>query len=391
MALIDCTECGGKVSDRAKACPHCGRLVVALVQQVPAGAKTPPFRPVQNLPPRKQPATPTAHSRLQASPLQPAVAAVQPPARTPKPPGKSISWRFKLSACVFWFFAATCAAKMLLGVEPFSPFIGGAISFAIGMWQWNCAQKHAKAYLERLKEAEASSLWRNEPPQSRPTSASPTSGSTGPAIPQSIRPTGRHEEGPQRHSTGQARSDASAERQEEVPQRPSADQALPDVVVASANRQEEVPQWLSPDQPQLDAAETGAEQYEDVQQWLNALDPDQPTGRTSRLATSLPATVMPDQPNELTHQKSSDAVYPITDLPEAIRLDPNDAKAYYNRAIAYQKKGNHDQAIVDFTEAIRLDPDDADAYYERGWAYGNKGERARAEADFSEAKRLGHP
>lgn len=36
MALITCAECGGKVSDHAKACPHCGCVVV-----IPANAQAP--------------------------------------------------------------------------------------------------------------------------------------------------------------------------------------------------------------------------------------------------------------------------------------------------------------------------------------------------------------
>jgi Flp pilus assembly protein TadD len=59
------------------------------------------------------------------------------------------------------------------------------------------------------------------------------------------------------------------------------------------------------------------------------------------------------------------------------------------RGTTYASKGNWDKAIADFTEAIRLDPQCARAYGGRGFAYEQKGETSKAEADFAEAKRLG--
>ena len=44
------------------------------------------------------------------------------------------------------------------------------------------------------------------------------------------------------------------------------------------------------------------------------------------------------------------------------------ADAYNNRGIAYDE-GRYDRAIADFDQAIRLKPDYAEAYYNRGIAY----------------------
>jgi hypothetical protein len=33
MALINCHECGGQVSDYARACPHCGAPVIATINR----------------------------------------------------------------------------------------------------------------------------------------------------------------------------------------------------------------------------------------------------------------------------------------------------------------------------------------------------------------------
>ncbi|MDR2808249.1 MAG: tetratricopeptide repeat protein, partial [Spirochaetaceae bacterium] len=44
----------------------------------------------------------------------------------------------------------------------------------------------------------------------------------------------------------------------------------------------------------------------------------------------------------------------ITDLNEALKLDPNFAFAYFNRGSAYNSKSNYDHAIADYNEALRL-------------------------------------
>ncbi|MDA9968356.1 tetratricopeptide repeat protein [Salibacteraceae bacterium] len=63
----------------------------------------------------------------------------------------------------------------------------------------------------------------------------------------------------------------------------------------------------------------------------------------------------------------------IADFTTAIRLDPDDASAYYNRGLAYDDLGEYKSAIADYTTAIRLDPDFASAYYNRGIAKENAG------------------
>ena len=44
----------------------------------------------------------------------------------------------------------------------------------------------------------------------------------------------------------------------------------------------------------------------------------------------------------------------IRDFTEAIRLDPNYAKAYTNRGMSYNKLGDYSSAIRDCTQAIRF-------------------------------------
>lgn len=73
---------------------------------------------------------------------------------------------------------------------------------------------------------------------------------------------------------------------------------------------------------------------------------------------------------------------------EAIRRDPRDASAYYNRGNAYSDKGEADRAIADYTTTIRLDPAHVNAHYNRGNAYSNKGDAERAIADYTATIRL---
>jgi tetratricopeptide (TPR) repeat protein len=75
----------------------------------------------------------------------------------------------------------------------------------------------------------------------------------------------------------------------------------------------------------------------------------------------------------------------IEDCNEAIRLKPDFAEAYSNRGSAYGKLGQYQLAIKDYNEAIRLKPDFARAYNGRGFAYRNLGQHQRAIEDCNEA------
>ena len=59
-----------------------------------------------------------------------------------------------------------------------------------------------------------------------------------------------------------------------------------------------------------------------------------------------------------------------------------------SRGNAYLGQGKFDKAISDYNEAIRLDPNHVRTYYNRGNAYVRTGERDKADADFATAKRL---
>ena len=89
----------------------------------------------------------------------------------------------------------------------------------------------------------------------------------------------------------------------------------------------------------------------------------------------------------------------IADFTAAIRLEPNDALPYNNRANIWRELGEIDRAIADLTEAIRIDPHPRSAlpgpgyvnvYANRGLAFHAKGDHERALADYDQALQL-HP
>ena len=87
--------------------------------------------------------------------------------------------------------------------------------------------------------------------------------------------------------------------------------------------------------------------------------------------------------NDLSLAGNYDAA--IAKYSDAIDLDPNYARAYAGRGIAYHFKKQYSQAITDYTIAIGLDPQDENTYYNRGLAYESLKQNDLAMADFNKA------
>ena len=59
----------------------------------------------------------------------------------------------------------------------------------------------------------------------------------------------------------------------------------------------------------------------------------------------------------------------FADLDQAIRLNPQDDVAFYNRGNMYKNLEKYDQAIVDYDQAIRLNLQYSEAFYDRWNTY----------------------
>ena len=83
----------------------------------------------------------------------------------------------------------------------------------------------------------------------------------------------------------------------------------------------------------------------------------------------------------------------IEDFNEAIRFDPEFARAYYHRGYVCRKTGRTGHAIENYNRAIRLDPEFVPAYINRGAIHIDEGLYYHAIQDFHQAIRLApdHP
>lgn len=78
----------------------------------------------------------------------------------------------------------------------------------------------------------------------------------------------------------------------------------------------------------------------------------------------------------------------IQDNSDAIRIDPNDFKAYVNKGSAWMYLKNYQKAIEDFDHIILLNPDHVFALSNRGMAYQLMGDLKNAKADFRKAVKI---
>lgn len=85
-------------------------------------------------------------------------------------------------------------------------------------------------------------------------------------------------------------------------------------------------------------------------------------------------------------QQRSDAALADCDL--AAQLDAQDPLCFDVRSYILSQRGEFDRAIADLTTALALMPSDATCWGRRGWCYARKGDLEGALSDFSEAIRL---
>lgn len=78
----------------------------------------------------------------------------------------------------------------------------------------------------------------------------------------------------------------------------------------------------------------------------------------------------------------------LLDYDQAIKLNPDFYKPYYNRAKLKTARGETEAALKDFSEAIRRAPDSSDIYLDRGQLFATSGNLTSALSDFNQAIQL---
>lgn len=85
----------------------------------------------------------------------------------------------------------------------------------------------------------------------------------------------------------------------------------------------------------------------------------------------------------IAHFERDELEFAIVDLREAVRLNPENARAYRERARVLAHMGLRSEALADIDTAIRLEPEDAEAIIVRGLVYQDLEERRGQALNFN--------
>jgi tetratricopeptide (TPR) repeat protein len=97
--------------------------------------------------------------------------------------------------------------------------------------------------------------------------------------------------------------------------------------------------------------------------------------------------VSPDEWFDLGYQQAieGDVLGAIASFDKALEIEPDDAEAWYNRALALYNLGRIEEAATSFDKAVKLKPDDAEAWYSQGITLCDLGQFEEAVVSFDKA------
>ena len=122
-------------------------------------------------------------------------------------------------------------------------------------------------------------------------------------------------------------------------------------------------------------------------QWDEAIDALRKAAELDRkYAPNLATALQQRAAARVTDGKFSEAV---SDLDDAIKIQPREARIYESRAYAEMKLNNPDKALADYSEAIKLNPHEVRYYQVRSYIREVKGDYKGSMADAEKILKTG--
>ncbi|MDZ7830545.1 MAG: tetratricopeptide repeat protein [Desulfobacterales bacterium] len=142
-----------------------------------------------------------------------------------------------------------------------------------------------------------------------------------------------------------------------------------------------------------DAADTQGGQADQARQPGDSKGPEQSSAARARQADVEPDE---DSPQYWLNKGELFATYgnqrrAIEHYEKALKIDPNNSKAYFHLAVSYGEVGQYEKALDAINRGIALQPEDGDYHYARGWIHSLAGSKDKAERDMQQAAELGNP
>ncbi|MEB3177834.1 MAG: tetratricopeptide repeat protein [Nostocaceae cyanobacterium] len=131
------------------------------------------------------------------------------------------------------------------------------------------------------------------------------------------------------------------------------------------------------------------------QDWLRSAEQKIDTGKHQEAISDLNQAILLQPDSALAYRylcfayiQIGDYHNAVTHCNQAIQISPQNSENYLHRGLAHYRLGEHQAAIADNTAAIQLKPFDFRAHYNRGLASSSLGNPIAAIADYNQALSL---